>query len=260
MNREAGHVQRRPVVAFFVVVTALTIPFWILDVVTGIEIVPGVPFSGFGVLLPAATAAIFLYRERGWGGVAALMKTLRIGPKIWLLPAALTVPAILLLSYLVLRLSGVAVPPPEMSLPSILGLAVAFLVGATGEELGWSGYVSEPLQARFGFLPAAVYLGLYWAAWHFLGLAHAGRSLTWIAWWTLGTLSLRVLFLWLFNKSGKSVLTPVLAHASYNLAWQLFPINGSYYDPRTASILMALVAFMIIMLERPRRQARYELA
>jgi membrane protease YdiL (CAAX protease family) len=37
-----------------------------------------------------------------------------------------------------------------------------YLLAAAGEELGWSGYVLEPLQHRFGALGGTLVLGVLW--------------------------------------------------------------------------------------------------
>ncbi len=41
-----------------------------------------------------------------------------------------------------------------------------YFIGALGEEVGWSGYIIEPLQNRYGALKASLVLGIIWAVWH----------------------------------------------------------------------------------------------
>ena len=103
---------------------------------------------------------------------------------------------------------------------------VTFFVCALGEELGWSGYVIDPLQDRRSALQASVLLGLVWAAWHLVPLIQADRSPEWIGWWSLYTAASRILMTWLYNNTGKSVFAAALYHDMSNLSWQLFP------DPR----------------------------
>jgi hypothetical protein len=38
-----------------------------------------------------------------------------------------------------------------------------------------------------------------WAVWHVIPLLSALRSLAFIAWWSLGTVALRVVIVWLYN-------------------------------------------------------------
>src|ERR671917_2691078 len=47
------------------------------------------------------------------------------------------------------------------------------------------GYAADPMQERRSALTTGIILGLVWAIWHFVPLIQMGRTLTWIAWWTL---------------------------------------------------------------------------
>jgi len=122
----------------------------------------------------------------------------------------------------VLRLLGEAVPIPQISILEVIALCVVGFFGALGEELGWSGYALDPMQARWGALKASLMLGGFGAVYHYVPLAQAHRSVTWIAWWTLYTVSSRVIMVWLFNHSGKSVFGMALFHMMINVTWQLF--------------------------------------
>ena len=55
-------------------------------------------------------------------------------------------PGIMTLSLGVMRWTGTPVPAPHIALfPSLL-LCAVFFTGAFLEELGWSGYVIDPIQ------------------------------------------------------------------------------------------------------------------
>jgi hypothetical protein len=68
----------------------------------------------------------------------------------------------------------------------------------------------------------------------------------------LGTVATRVIMVWLYNNAGKSVVGAALFHMTGYLAWQLFPIHGSYFDPRTNGLTMAMVAAIVIVVWGPR--------
>jgi hypothetical protein len=125
-------------------------------------------------------------------------------------------------------------------------MSLAFFLAALGEELGWSGYIIDPMQDRWGALPAAIFLGLLWAIWHIVPLVQAHRSPIWIAWWSLGTVAARILIVWLYNNMGKSVFAATAFHTMMNISWQLFPINGSYFDPRINGLMMVVAAAFVI--------------
>ncbi|WP_429380186.1 hypothetical protein [Mucilaginibacter sp. UYCu711] len=78
------------------------------------------------------------------------------------------------------------------------------------------------------------------------------KRLTWIAWWTLNTVAIRVIMVWLFNNMGKSIFAMALFHMILNLGWQSFPINGSFFDPCITELIMAAVTGIVVILGRPR--------
>jgi len=246
--------------AFFVLVYALSIPFWLMGAATGLELLPGLPVAAIMAICPLIAAMLLVYRESGVAGVAALLKRSfdydRIGAKIWYAPILLLMPGVAILMYGLLRATGVPLPTPQFPVLTVLGLFLVFFIGALGEELGWSGYAIDPLQARLGALRASLFLGSVWAAWHIIPLAQAHRSPVWIAWWCLGTVAMRVVMVWLYNNTGKSVFAVTLIHAMANLCWQLFPVHGSYFDPRIDGLIMAALAAMVTILWGPRMLAR----
>jgi membrane protease YdiL (CAAX protease family) len=251
-DRSSGSILR-----FFLLAVLLIVPFWVIGAVTGLQVLPGLPLAGLGTLCPAAAAAIIVHRESGRAGVVALLrKSIHLEAKIWLAPALLLMPVVSALSFAVLRLSGVPVPAPQAGLTYALILCVASFVGALGEELGWSGYAIDPMQARWGALGASIVIGSIWALYHYIGLVQAHRAPMWIAEWTLGTLALRVIIVWLYNNSGRSVLVAALFHTTINVTWQLFPVNGSYYDPGVTGLILAVVAAIAVAGWGPRTLAR----
>jgi membrane protease YdiL (CAAX protease family) len=135
-------------------------------------------------------------------------------------------------------------------------LFLAFFVGAVSEELGWSGYVTDALQARLNALEAGILLGLVWAAWHIIQLVQLQRPPMWIAWWSLGTVAARVLIVWLYNNTGKSVFAATLFHTTINVSWQLFPNYGSHWDPRVNGLTVACAAAVVTTLWGPRTLTR----
>ena len=84
--------------------------------------------------------------------------------------------------------------------------------------------------------------------------------MTWIAWWTIGIVAARVIMVWLLNNTGKSVFAMVLFHMTLNVGWQLFPVNGSFFDPRVTGLSMATVAAIDVIVWGPRTLARYRYA
>lgn len=206
------------------------------------------PASALMFVCPTAAAVLLIRRADGWLGVrrwlAAAVRwptTVRVG---WLATATLLLPLIMVLSYLVLSWSGTPLPRPHLPWASIPGLAVVYLVGALGEELGWTGYATGPLRRRYGVMGAALVVGVVWAAWHVVPYLQAGHGPAWIGWQTLFTIGFRTVLVWLYEGTG-SVLVVVVCHASYNVAWSVFPDAGSHYDPMVTALLTSGVAIVL---------------
>ncbi len=52
---------------------------------------------------------------------------------------------------------------------------------------------------------------------------------------------------WLYHRTGRSVFGVVVFHAVSNVCWQLFPVQGSFFDPRVNTLFLALVAAVVIL-------------
>ncbi len=245
------NVEKRSIRWFFILVFALIIPFWIYGAVTGGELLPGLPVAGLAAFCPAIAALILVYQtDRGAGVVALLKRSFdfqRIERKGWYAPILLIMPAVTVLSFWVLRLKGVPVPAPQFTVLQVMALCAAFFVAALGEELGWSGYVIDPMQERWGALKAALLLGMIQVVYHSVALVQAQRSLEWIAGWSVYTVAGRVIMVWLYNNTGRSVFGVALYHMLINVTWQLFPVNGSYFDPGVTGWILAVVAVIVVV-------------
>ena len=102
------------------------------------------------------------------------------------------------------------------------------------------------MQERWGALKASLILGLAWGLFHLIPDLQNGQAFNWILWQRLGTVASRVLIVWLYNNTGKSVLAAILFHAMSNVSWVLFPNYGSHYDPFITSMITFLVAGIVI--------------
>lgn len=246
--------SRRPF-AFFALVFVLSIPFLIVGAVTRLELLPGIPAAALMIVAPLGAAALLVSQEQGRGGLVGLLKRtldIRTIPAAWFATALLLMPCLAVVSYGLMRLMQVPLPDTHVSPSGAAGLFLAFLVAALTEEVGWSGYATDPLQDRWGALQAAVIIGAVWAVWHIVPLIQAHRAAGWIAWWGLGTIGHRVLIVWLYDNAGRSIVAAALYHAMSNLCWQLFPDRGSHYDPRLTTLLIATAAAVVVFRWGPR--------
>lgn len=242
---------------FFLLASILITPLLILEVFVPEQIISGVPLAGLGIVCPALAACILSYREGGWPLVKALLKRAfdfrKITDKRWYIPILLTLPVMTIISLAILHISGADVPNFHIALLPLLSLCAGLFIGALCEELGWSGYATEPLQGRWGELKTALIIGLFWAIYHYVALLHVDRSIEWIAWWTVYTVAARFIMVRLFNRTGRSVFAMILFHMMLNVTWQLYPVDGSSFDPRITGLLLAIFAILFIFFTDKKR-------
>ena len=242
------------VLLFFVLVFVLLIPFWLLGDIQPIELLPGLPISALGAFTPALAALILTYKHDRIPGVLQLLRRSfdfkRIKNKYWFLLILLINPAIAVFAYRIMRDVGISLPNPTPWTLAVFPLFILLFIAALGEEIGWTGYATEPLLDRWGTLMGGLWLGVFWSLIHFIPLRQVHRSVDWIAWWSLGTISYRLIMTWLYVHSGRSLFGAAMFHAMINLAWQLFPVNGSHYDPRIFGLITLVVAVVMYVIER----------
>lgn len=254
--------ENRPL-TFFLLLFAITIPFWIFGG-NNLPIPIKLPVSAFAAFNPMIAALILTYRHSGSNGVKALFSKAfdyrKIKNRIWYIPTLLLSPLVYALSYGIMRLAGRPLPDPEIPMlmaPVFFGV---FFVFAIGEELGWMGYSIDPLQSRWGALKAAVVVGLIWGVFHLIPDLQNRQAADWILWQRLGAVLLRILIVWIYNNTGKSVFSSVLFHATNNLSWALFPNFGSHYDPFITGVILCFVTGLVIFGWGPKTLARYRYA
>ena len=114
------------------------------------------------------------------------------------------------------------------------------------------GYAIEPMQTRLGAFKASVFIGILWAIWHYPSIIQQGHNAIWIAWATLGTIAVRVLIVWIFNNTQKSLFACILFHTMMNFVRPLFPkdeTHNSLVDyPEIHYSVIASIALVVILL------------
>ncbi len=107
MNTSAS-LKRSPL-TFFVLVFALSLPFWLLGtIVKHVPIPINLPVSALQFVCPLIAAFILVSREEKRGGIKRLLKSVfdvkSIKHKIWYVPIILLMPLVMVLSYGVMLL------------------------------------------------------------------------------------------------------------------------------------------------------------
>jgi uncharacterized protein len=244
-NRRRTTLESRPlpVLAFFLLAFAITWAFWLPSALVEAE-APVLPF-GPGLYGPSIAAIVVLLVVGGRRAVGHLLRGLLLWRISWRWYAFIVGFPVVLAGFAWLGdwvLTGQAagfadadihgqLPEDLAELPILLLVPLVFLgtlFGAPlGEELGWRGYALPRMQAWLGPASAGLVVGLAWGAWHLPlfwmeFMAHADYS---IASFMVNIVLASIVFVWLFNATGGSLLIVVLFHAVQNVVSGFAPIS-----------------------------------
>jgi membrane protease YdiL (CAAX protease family) len=218
----------------------------------------GLP-SMFAVLGPAFAAFILVGRESGRAGIGRLLRRAIATTfnKGWWLPTLLLMPAIGLLSVGILALLGEEFPDwaaPNVIEAIVTGLFILVLGGGL-EEFGWRGYALDRMQNGRNAVVASLVLGIIWGLWHLPLFFMDGTTQSEIPWWQfiLQIMVLSVLFTWLYNNTGGSLLVAILFHTIGNTTSALLPPYFTTEIGRWISFGILLVTVVIVVLLWGRR-------
>jgi membrane protease YdiL (CAAX protease family) len=226
-------IDRHRLVAFLAVAYAFT---W---TVQGVVLASGLEASwtqsiliGFGGFGPAVAAGVVVRASGGslrtWVGQFFRW---RIGLRWWAL--ALGLPLLLLAGGVALFVAfGGPIDLGGVPSPAIYLFVLAWgtVWGGGQEELGWRGFMLPLLQERYSALAASGVVGLAWAGWHlplFLNPAttQGAWPLSQQLLWIVSILAGSVLWTWMYNGTGGSVLAVAVFHAGVNGMGVLHPAD-----------------------------------
>jgi membrane protease YdiL (CAAX protease family) len=117
---------------------------------------------------------------------------------------------------------------PVISRRLLITAPLLFLIGGlvNGEEIGWRGFALSRLQAKHSALTASLILGLLWALFHLPLFFTRGDSFasTPPLSFLIRMLGAAILFTWLSNNTGGSLLLAYLMHAASNFWPRVLPM------------------------------------
>lgn len=225
----------------------LSVPIYVWGVFYPIKGLPfGLPGTAVMIVIPALVASLMMLQESGRAAVTALWRRVfdieRVNSPGWMALAFLTMPAATSVAYFAMQAVGLPLPPnPTIDIAALPVAFIAYFAGAALEEVGWTGYCTEPLQARFGVPVAAMIIGGVWAAWHLIPwIVIQGHTASWAVGETALTVLMRVVMGYIYARGGKSLFLATLFHATINVSYSLFPNGGSHYDPTVVAIVLMI--------------------
>jgi membrane protease YdiL (CAAX protease family) len=211
----------------FVLVTfAFTWAFWLLAVLEARGMTSSLPVPAlfFGALGPMVAAVVLTAQEGGRAELRSLLNRVvrwRVAP-FWY-GVALLGPFVLQLGAMALHVLLGGQPPDLLAmieaLPTVLALSVyMFIQVGIGEEIGWRGYALPKLQTGYSALISSLILGVIWVLWHLPLFFNPATSYNSTPFWVflVFLLPLPIVYTWIFNSTGGSVLMAMILHAVTN--------------------------------------------
>ena len=135
---------------------------------------------------------------------------------------------------------------------------IFFLGGSVEEEFGWRGYALPRLQANYSALTSSVIVGFMWGVWHlplfYISDGPYYQSPIWAV--ILSTILLSILFTWLLNNTGGSILIALFFHTMYNFSHTIFPTLGMSNSGLYFIIFLAVAVAVVLVIWGPKRLVR----
>jgi len=205
-NGFRAFVRRRELVIFFVLSYLIA---W-----------SGLPFGSFLAFAPIVSAIVVVTVAEGLPGLARLGRRVIRWRVNWIwYAAAIGLPLVVHAVAIGLNMAAGAPAPsgaqfqPWYAVLLLFGLRmVNFTDGPLGEEPAWRGFAQPRLQAKWSPLASALLLGVLITGWHLplVFMPQFDLALPDIA----STVVVTIWYAWLFNRTGGSVLLPLIAHVT----------------------------------------------
>jgi len=273
MSREVNSSRResRNLLLYFLIAFGFTWLFWIPEALAARGLLGSSILVDF--LLsdnnPAAwgpfVSAVLLtwWNERGKGVVRLLKRGLDYRfAKVWWIPIILVFPIIHGGALLLAILGGESVPElfwvSDPSSIVVFFVMVLLFQGPLQEEFGWRGYALGRLQARFNALNSSIILGFMWAAWH-LPYYLIGTEVIYLYGFLpslFSTILITILFTWLYNNTGGSILATLIFHTMLNYSAQVFPALATQQGGLFFLIFLIATAIAVVAIWRPKKLVR----
>jgi len=257
-------VNKYPLAVFFLLVFGLTWPFMIVDALGSHDVLSfrlPIPLMIVMGYMPTLAAVIITGMTKGREGVRALFRKLliaKVGLR-WYALAIFGYAAVCAGAIGLSNLFGEASIPflsenfPKFSSPveMVLSVAAMFLAISlvNGEELAWRGFALPRLQAKFNALTSSIILGVMWGLFHLplfftlTGSSQAGAS---FLGFLLSTVSLTVIFTWMYNHTRGSVLLAYLLHGATNTWTRIFAIDHNE-NPLVGGAMTGLTVLVAVI-------------
>lgn len=236
------------VTRYLIILTIVSIPFWISGYLFQFQILPGLPFGAIAFTAPALSLFLMGIGKKYQASRSVWQKLTSLkGSRFGMIVLSIAIMPLCIFGGVLIRDTHVSLQEWNLNLLRITLLIPAFVIAAYCEEVGWTGILGNELRNRHGVLFSGLVVGTVWAFWHLIPYIQTGHDLTWITGQSLYTILLRVLiFQFAFAQNGSLGLAS-LVHGFSNVGWQSIPNPEIQYDPWATSMVVGIVCSVCIL-------------
>jgi membrane protease YdiL (CAAX protease family) len=262
MDSQPNIIRRHPIVAFYILAFAISWLGWIPGALYERGMFPFTSplFNLLGGVGPTLAAVIVILARREENGIRNLfggLLRLRASAGWYVVTFGFWIVVTLLAMLGVGILSGQGFPAVGQfawgSLPLIL---VTMLLSNVWEEIGWRGFALPRLQERYGDLMIAIIMGVLWEIWHLPLILSPASPMSSVPWYggVLFSISLTVIYTWLYQNTARSLFFVTIFHAMSNTAAFVTLELGAYASSYLYVVgVTVIVATAIILIYGPQR-------
>lgn len=249
-------IRRYPLPTFFILAYALS---WMIEIPLALQtrgIVREVfPFSihylaGYGPLLSALIVTGISGGSEGLRELWERISRWRVKPGWWLV--AVSPLGIYLLASAALwliqgqRMNIITMGQVDYLPPlGLTAIPLWILTFGIGEETGWRGFALPRLQKGRNALSATFLLWVFWALWH-LPLFFYSYDPSIIPGMLIGLLAGAIIFTWLYNSTGGSVLMTAVWHGLFNYTTACTSCKTGLIAAVISTVVMAWAVVVVV--------------
>lgn len=254
-------IQKYTLPIFFLLVLGLTWPFMIWDALASRDVLPfrlPILVMLMQSYMPTLAAVIVVGLLQGRSGIRALFGKLliaRVGFR-WYAFAIFGVAGICIAAILLANQFGSspALPifPQEASTEPVallLSATILFIITGilNGEELAWRGFALPRLQSKYNALTSSLIFSVPWTLFHLPLFFDLTMNMPSFVSFAIRIAALTILFTWMFNHTGGSVLLAYLLHAAGNTWTRIFSIDPSnHFQDWMMTLVFAILAAIVV--------------
>lgn len=206
-------------------------------------------WHAFGPIGPTIASIIIIRYSKGKNGLKVLWERCKIYAGILLLLFALSPIIIFSISFIIENIIGTFTLTDfivQNNLASVLSIFLFLLPSFSYgifEEIGWRGFLLPEYQKKYNALISTLILTIIWWLWHIPMFFYRFELFFALIFMPLLMLSGSILFTFLFNQSGGSILMVIILHVSYDL----ISAHNTGFAVMILSIMWVILDIIIII-------------